>query len=73
MDVLEKIVPQSGKYKHDRLGEGNAHAHVKSTLIGKRVVVGISDGKLELGTWEAIFFAEFDGPRNREIGVKIVG
>ncbi|RMG60079.1 MAG: YjbQ family protein [Deltaproteobacteria bacterium] len=70
LEVLEKLVPSSGKYRHR---EGNAHAHVKSTLVGCSVAIPIEAGRLVLGTWQGIFFCEFDGPRERRVVVKITG
>jgi secondary thiamine-phosphate synthase enzyme len=66
---LEIIVPQRGKYKH---GEGNAAAHIKATLIGSSVTLMIQYGELVLGTWQGIFLGEFDGPRNRQVYIKII-
>ncbi len=68
--VLEKIFPwRDPNYRHI---EGNSSAHLKSILIGNQKFVFIEDSKLKLGTWESIFFAEFDGPRKRRIYVKII-
>jgi secondary thiamine-phosphate synthase enzyme len=70
VDFLNKTVPVSYPFTH---GEGNSDAHVKSTLVGPCKTVFIEDGKLLLGTWQAIYFCEFDGPRsNRKVAVKIV-
>jgi secondary thiamine-phosphate synthase enzyme len=67
---LNKMVPASYPFAH---GEGNSDAHVKSTLVGTCETVFIEDGKLVLGTWQAIYFCEFDGPRSgRKIAVKIL-
>ena len=66
---LEEIAPRQGKYKHT---EGNAAAHIKSALIGTSVTLPVNYGELALGTWQGIFFGEFDGPRNREIMVTII-
>jgi secondary thiamine-phosphate synthase enzyme len=66
---LEEIAPQRGKYKH---GEGNAAAHIKAALIGSSVTLPIHYGELALGTWQGIFFGEFDGPRNRQVVVSII-
>ena len=63
------MVPWRGPYNHS---EGNAAAHVKSSLVGASVVLPIKDGRLVLGTWQAIFFCEFDGPRHRRVTVKII-
>ncbi len=67
--VLEKLVPHSGSYRH---GEGNSPAHVKASLFGSSQTVFIENGKLMLGTWQGVFFGEFDGPRNRTLFVKII-
>ncbi|MBW6516677.1 MAG: secondary thiamine-phosphate synthase enzyme YjbQ [Candidatus Cloacimonetes bacterium] len=61
---LERTVPENLNYQHL---EGNSPAHIKSVLIGSSVRIGVSDGKLILGTWQGIFFCEFDGPRTREV------
>ena len=66
---LEKTFPVDGEYFHF---EGNAHAHIKASLMGSSSTVIIQEGKLLLGTWQGIYFCEFDGPRNREFYVKIL-
>jgi secondary thiamine-phosphate synthase enzyme len=66
---LNKIVPLSGDYMHM---EGNSDAHIKTSLVGPSQIIIIDDRKLLLGTWQAIFFCEFDGARNRRVNVKIV-
>ena len=66
---LESMVPYHGKYRHL---EGNAPAHIKASLTGDSETLLIEDGRLILGTWQGIFFCEFDGPRNRTVLVKIV-
>lgn len=66
---IERLVPKEGVYKH---WEGNADAHIKSTLTGTSQSVFVEEGKLQLGRWQAIFFCEFDGPRQREVHVKIL-
>ena len=66
---LNKLVPFDGDYHH---GEGNSAAHIKATLVGTSAICLIEDGKPALGTWQAIFFCEFDGPRTRNITIKIV-
>ncbi|MBI5049726.1 MAG: YjbQ family protein [Nitrospirae bacterium] len=68
--VLSKHVPSNPNYLHS---EGNSDAHIKSTLVGMSEVVSIDNGRLILGTWQSVFFCEFDGPRNRRIIVKILG
>jgi secondary thiamine-phosphate synthase enzyme len=67
--ALERLVPRDAAYKH---AEGNADSHIKTALVGSSATVWIEDGRLSLGRWQAIFFAEFDGPRTRELRVKIV-
>ncbi|QID32867.1 secondary thiamine-phosphate synthase enzyme YjbQ [Pampinifervens florentissimum] len=66
---LEKIIPWRDNYAHS---EGNSAAHIRSAIIGNSRVIPIEDGDLVLGTWEAIFLAEFDGPRERKIIVKVI-
>ena len=66
---LEVMAPQSGNYRHL---EGNAPAHIKASLMGSSEVLLIEDGKIVLGTWQGIFFCEFDGPRNRTLLIKIM-
>jgi len=68
-EFLSKKIPYHGNYKHL---EGNADAHIKSSLIGCSEMVIIENYKLLLGTWQGIFFCEFDGPRRREVWVKII-
>ena len=67
--ALDCLVPKDGPYKHF---EGNSDSHIKSTLVGVSQSVQIEDGRLQLGRWQVIFFCEFDGPRQRELRVKIV-
>jgi len=67
--TLERLAPGNASYRH---GEGNADAHIKAALLGNSATIFISDGKLELGRWQGIFFCEFDGPRQRRLRVKIV-
>jgi secondary thiamine-phosphate synthase enzyme len=66
---LDLIAPRHNKYRH---GEGNSPAHIKASLIGESRVVFIEYGELMLGTWQGIFFCEFDGPRDRSLMVKVV-
>ncbi len=69
MMVLNQIVPWEADYKHM---EGNSPAHVKATLVGASELIAIENGALVLGTWQGIFFCEFDGPRTRKIHVRIL-
>ena len=66
---LDKVIPLSDHYKHS---EGNSAAHIKSSLMGASVVVLVEKGRLVLGTWQSIFFCEFDGPRSRQFIVKFL-
>lgn len=69
--ALEKLIPWEDKaYAH---AEGNSAAHIRSAIIGNSRVVPVENGELLLGTWEAIFLAEFDGPRERKVVVKVIG
>jgi secondary thiamine-phosphate synthase enzyme len=73
-DFLEKIAPYDLKgYRHHRTGEDNGDSHVKRQLFGREVVVAITKGRLDFGTWERIFYAEFDGRRPKRVIVKIIG
>jgi secondary thiamine-phosphate synthase enzyme len=67
--ALDRLVPDSPLFRH---GEGNSDSHIKTALVGSSETVFVEDGKLALGRWQQIFFAEFDGPRSRELHVKIV-
>jgi len=68
LSELDKLVPWRGDYTHL---EGNAAAHIKASLLGSAEMIPVEDGDLVLGTWQGVFFAEFDGPRRREVWVKI--
>ena len=70
---LEKLAPAGLPYKHHETGEDNADAHLKRTIMGHQVMVPITDGKLDLGPWEQIFYAEFDGQRKKRVIVKVMG
>lgn len=72
---LEKLAPHepTAQYWHNRTGENNADAHLKRQVMGREVVVAITNGKLDFGTWEQIFYGEFDGNRRKRVLVKIIG
>jgi secondary thiamine-phosphate synthase enzyme len=72
---LEKLAPHApiSQYRHNLTGEDNADAHLKRQLMGREVVVAITDGKLDLGTWEQIFYGEYDGRRKKRVLIKIIG
>jgi len=74
-DWLEKLAPHDpvSRYRHNDTGEDNADAHLKRQVMGREVVVAITDGKLDFGPWEQIYYAEFDGRRRKRVLVKIIG
>ncbi|RMF91678.1 MAG: YjbQ family protein [Methanobacteriota archaeon] len=69
LDALKRLVPDGAGYRHR---EGNSPAHVKASLMGSSLVILVEGGRLRLGTWQSIFFCEFDGPRDRRVFVKTV-
>ena len=69
---LEKLAPK-GDYRHHRTGETNGDAHLKRTLVHHQAILPITDGKLDLGPWEQVFYVEFDGRRKKRVVVKIIG
>ncbi|MBO3754484.1 MAG: YjbQ family protein [Candidatus Brockarchaeota archaeon] len=70
LNTLNRLIPVEGDYTHL---EGNAHAHVKASIVGHNAILFIEDGELILGTWQGVFLCEFDGPRRRRILLKIIG
>jgi secondary thiamine-phosphate synthase enzyme len=68
--ALSRLAPVSSAWEHR---EGNSDAHVKATLVGSSVTIPVHDGALALGTWQAVFFCEFDGPRQRRLAVSMLG
>ncbi len=72
---LEKLAPHApiSQYQHNRTGEDNADAHMKRQVMGREVVVAITNGRLDLGPWEQIFYGEFDGGRRKRALIKIIG
>lgn len=70
---LEKLAPAGLPYRHHQTGEDNADAHLKRTIMGHQVTVPITKGKLDLGPWEQVFYAEFDGRRKKRVVVKVMG
>jgi secondary thiamine-phosphate synthase enzyme len=72
---LEGIAPHEpiSQYEHNRTGEDNADAHIKRQIMGREVVVAVTQGRLDFGTWEQIFYGEFDGRRKKRVLVKIIG
>jgi secondary thiamine-phosphate synthase enzyme len=76
--LVEKLVPERGGYRHDdpRFSDcerGNGHSHLRAALLGRSVALGVSNGELTLGRFQSVIFAEFDGPRKREISVQVIG
>ena len=69
INKLEELVPENDRYSHL---EGNADAHIKSSIVGHSLTVFIENGNLQLGTWQGIFLCEFDGPRRRQVWLKII-
>lgn len=74
-DWLEKLAPHQpiSQYRHNRTGEDNGDAHLKRQIMGREVVVAITEGRLDLGPWEQIFYGEFDGRRRKRVLIKIIG
>lgn len=72
---LEQLAPHEpvSRYRHNRTGEDNADAHLKRQIMGREVVVAVSQGRLDFGPWEQIFYGEFDGGRRKRVLVKIIG
>lgn len=70
---LEHLAPRKPDYKHHQTGEDNADAHLKRILMGHQVTLPITAGSLDLGTWEQVYYAEFDGRRKKRVVVKIIG
>jgi len=70
---LEKLAPSGLDYAHHQTGEDNADAHLKRTIMGQQVTLPITKGKLDLGPWEQVFYAEFDGRRRKRVVVKVMG
>lgn len=68
LDALERIVPSGASYRH---AEGNAAAHIKASIVGSSAQIPVGSGRLTLGTWQAVFFCEFDGPRSRTVRVEV--
>nr|HMT11964.1 secondary thiamine-phosphate synthase enzyme YjbQ [Ignavibacteria bacterium] len=72
---LEGLAPEKpySQYKHNNTGEDNADAHLKRSVMGREVVIAVTDGELDFGPWEQVFYGEFDGRRNKRVLVKIIG
>ncbi|MBE3581282.1 MAG: YjbQ family protein [Thermoanaerobacteraceae bacterium] len=72
-EMLEKLAPYGRPYRHHRTGEDNGDAHLKSILVHHQVVVPVTGGKLDLGPWQQIYYAEFDGQRRKRVVIKVMG
>ena len=72
-DFLERLAPQEAVYRHNDTGEDNGDAHLKRQVMGREVVVALTDGQLDFGPWERIFYGEFDGRRRKRVLVKVIG
>ena len=72
-EFLEKLVPHEARYRHNETGEDNGDAHIKRQIMGREVTVAITNGQLDFGPWEQIFYGEFDGRRRKRILIKVIG
>lgn len=74
-DFLERLAPHEpiGHYRHNRTGEDNGDAHIKRTVMGREVLVAVTNGRLDFGPWEQIYYGEFDGRRPKKVLVKVIG
>lgn len=72
-DWLEKLAPEGPDYHHHRTGEVNGHAHLKNLLLGHEVIIPITEGRLDLGPWQQVYYAEFDGQRRKRLIIKVMG
>lgn len=70
LSSLNRVFPVRGNYRHY---EGNSHAHIKASIMGSSCTVIIEGGRLKLGTWQGVYFCEFDGPRDRKVYIKVIG
>jgi secondary thiamine-phosphate synthase enzyme len=70
---VEKLAPFRRDYRHHRTGESNGDAHLKNLLIGHEVVVPVTNGKLDFGPWQQVYYAEFDGQRRKRVLIKVIG
>lgn len=70
LSSLNKVFPVNGSYLHY---EGNSHAHIKASIMGSSCTIIIENGRMKLGTWQGVYFCEFDGPRDRKVYIKVIG
>ena len=72
-EVAEKLLPDGGDYRHHRGGEDNGDAHLKNLLVHQQAILPVTEGKLDLGPWQQVFYAEFDGRRPKRLVIKVMG
>ncbi len=72
-DFLDRLAPQGEPYRHHQTGEDNGDAHLKRQVMGREVLVAITNGRLDFGPWEQVFYGEFDGRRRKRVLIKIIG
>ena len=72
-EMLESLAPTDRDYRHHRTGECNGHAHLKNILVGHQVIVPITEGRLDFGPWQQIYYCEWDGQRRKRLVVKVIG
>ncbi len=72
-EFLEKLAPHDARYRHNQTGEDNGDAHIKRQIMGRDVTVAITNGRLDFGPWEQIFYGEFDGCRRKRVLIKVIG
>ncbi len=71
--LLDRLAPEGEDYEHHKTGEDNGEAHLRNVLVGHQVTLPVTGGRLDLGPWEQVFYAEFDGQRRKRVVVKIIG
>ncbi|MCA1834127.1 MAG: secondary thiamine-phosphate synthase enzyme YjbQ [Actinomycetota bacterium] len=71
--LLERLAPEGADYRHHQTGEDNGEAHLRNMMVGHQVVLPVTEGALDLGPWEQVFYAEFDGQRRKRVVIKIIG
>lgn len=72
-EMLERLAPFRADYNHHRTGEDNGDAHLKNMLVGHQVLIPVTEGKLDFGPWQQVFYAEFDGRRPKRVVIKLIG
>ncbi|MCS7299774.1 MAG: secondary thiamine-phosphate synthase enzyme YjbQ [Spirochaetia bacterium] len=72
-ELLERLAPMNANYHHHHTGEDNGYAHLRSILVNHEVIIPVTNGDLDLGPWQQIFYAEFDGQRRKRVIVKVIG